>query len=149
MTDCKGEKLYVRAMEEKMLQAWLDGKSKKTSVRDSVLCYNDNRKVYRLWNTDLVSTDGKDIFIYIASNMEERDRYWKPNGFSVWQPRDYIISNTTKSRLNAFMNYYGFNSLEVHSSMKEWCVKYNGEELTVDRWYKLDFASHKLVVVNN
>ena len=149
MTDCKGEKLYVRAMEEKMLQAWLDGKSKKTSVRDSVLCYNDNRKVYRLWNTDLVSTDGKDIFIYIASNMEERDRYWKPNGFSVWQPRDYIISNTTKSRLNAFLNYYRFNSLEVHSSMKEWCVKYNGEELTVDRWYKLDFASHKLVVVNN
>jgi hypothetical protein len=78
--------------------------------------------------------------------MEERDRYWKPNGFSIWQPREYIISNTTKSRLNTFLDYYGFNTLEVHSSMKEWCVKHNGKELKLDSWYKLDFKTKELVL---
>lgn len=144
MENINGGRLWCRTTEEKIITAWLKGKSQKISMRDSVLCYSDTRKVYRLWNTDLISTDGKDVYIYIASNMEERDRYWQPNGFSTWQPREYIISNTTKSRLNAFLSYYGFNSLEVHSSVKDWSVKYNGELLVVDCWYRLDFENKKL-----
>ena len=144
MENINGGRLWCRATEEKILMTWLKGTSKKISMRDSVLCYSETRKVYRLWNTDLISTDGKDIFIYIASNMEERDRYFKPNGFSTWQPKEYIISNTTKSRLNAFLNYYGLDSLEVHSTIKDWSVKYNGELLVVDCWYKLDFENKKL-----
>ena len=74
--------------------------------------------------------------------MDELDRMYT-NGF--YPRRDYIISNTTKSRLNVFLYYYGFNSLEVHSSKKEWSVKHNGRELNVDSWYKLDFNSKELI----
>ena len=144
MNNINGKRLWCRDTEEKIIQAFLDGKSKKISIRDSVNCYNDCRRVYRLWNTDLVSTDGENVFIYIASNMEERDRYWKPNGFSVWQPREYIISNTTKSRLNAFLDYYDFNSLEVHSSQKDWSVKHNGKLLDVDSWYNFNISTKEL-----
>lgn len=133
---------------EKILEAWELSKKtvKKVSIRDKVTIYLDGLHVYTLWNTDLVRSHyGDYVEIYIASNMEERDRYWQPNGFSVWQPREYIISNTTKSRLNAFLDYYGFNSLEVHSSMKDWSVKYRGKELKVDTWYRLDFTTKELI----
>lgn len=145
-----GQKVYCRSTEEKILQAWENlalGKCKRISVRDSIVFKENGIIDYVLWNTTLVKAgkDRKNVYIYIASNMEERDRYFHPNGFTVWQPKDYIISNTTKSRLNAFLNYYGFNLLEVHSSMKEWSVKYNGEELEVDQWYKLDLENKRLI----
>jgi hypothetical protein len=150
MNNIEGNKIYCRSTEEKILETWEAlalGKMKKISIRDSVIFHESNFIEYILWNTSLVKADKdrKNVYIFIASNMEERDRYWKPNGFSVWQPREYIISNTTKSRLNAFLDYYGLNSLEVHSSMKEWSVKYNGEELKVDSWYKLDLKNKKLL----
>lgn len=145
MLGINNQRVWCRVTEEKILQAFIDGVSKKISIRDTVNCYNDYRRVYRLWNTDLVSTDGKDIYIYIASNMEERDRYWKPNPYNTWTPRDYIISNTTKSRLNTFLSYYDMDSLEVHSSMKDWSVKYHGEKLYLDTWYKLDLETKELV----
>lgn len=150
MKGIDGNTVWCNATCDKILEAWENlslGKSKKISIRDYVKCYLDNTKEYTLWNTKLVRADstGKYVEIYIASNMEERDRYWKPNGFSVWTPREYIISNTTKGRLNAFLDYYGFNSLEVHSGQKEWCVKHNGRELKVDCWYKLDFNTKELV----
>ena len=150
MLGIDGNRVWCRTTEEKILQAWEDlsiGKCKRISVRDSLVFKENGIIDYILWNTTLVKADKdrKNVYIYIASNMEERDRYWKPNGFSVWQPREYIISNTTKSRLNAFLSYYGFNSLEVHSSMKEWCVKYNGKELELDSWYKLDLKTKELV----
>lgn len=148
-----GQTVYCRTTEEKILRAWESLEERKISIRDSVrnnsIAYSQHKiaMIYRLWNTNLVERFDDDVYIHIMSNMEERDRYWHPNPYNSWQPRDYIISNTTKSRLNTFLNYYGFSSLEVHSSMKEWCVKYNGEELEVDKWYKLDFASKKLVKV--
>jgi hypothetical protein len=143
-----GQRVWCRTTEEKILLAMEnDYKShKKISIRDTVIVRADLSKEYILWNTSLVRTSWKDdVSIYIASNMEERDRYWKPNPYNMWQPRDYIISNTTKSRLNAFLDYYGFNSLEVHSSKKDWSVKHNGKELELDCWYKLDFNTKELV----
>lgn len=142
------QRVWCRSTEEKILEAFCNGVSKKISIRDRIENKSDsvfNKTEYILWNTTLVKKFEDDIYIYIASNMEERDRYWQPNGFSTWQPRDYIISNTTKSRLNAFLSYYGFNSLEVHSSMKDWSVKYNGEKLDVDCWYKLDLENKRLI----
>ena len=151
MKDFEGKnQVWRRATEEKILQNWIDLKEKKVSIRDSVrnlaIAYSNHKivMVYRLWNTSLVERFDDDIYIHISSNQEEVGRYC--SGWNYTR-RDYIISNTTRSRLNAFLNYYGFNSLEVHSSKKEWCVKYNGEELEVDRWYKLDFVSKKLVKV--
>ena len=143
-----GQKVFCRSTEEKILLAMENDhkSSKKISVRDTVIVKGDLSKEYILWNTPLVRVHWQnDVYIFIASNMEERGRYWQPNGFSIWQPRDYIISNTTKSRLNAFLNYYGFNSLEVHSTVKNWSVKYNGEKLKVDSWYKLDLKNKKLL----
>ena len=151
MTDINGKTLYCRDAEEKVLNAFISGKKsdRKLSIRDHVVVRMDNSAYYRLWNTELVRRYAEGIiWIYIASNMEERDRYWQPNGFSTWQPREYAISNTTKSRLNAFLSYYGFNSLEVHSSKKLFGVWHNGKELDRDSWYELDFTSHELVKVN-
>lgn len=143
-----GQRVWCRTTEEKILQAMEnDHKShKKISIRDTVIVRGDLSKEYILWNTPLVRTSWKNnVSIYIASNMEERDRYWKPNPYNTWTPKDYIISNTTKSRLNAFLDYYGFNSLEVHSSKKDWSVKHNGKELDLDCWYKLDFNTKELI----
>ncbi len=150
MLGINGNRVWCRATEEKILQTWENlsiGKCKRISVRDSLVFKEYGIINYILWNTTLVKADKdrKNVSIYIASNMEERDRYLKPNGFSIWQPRGYIISNTTKSRLNVFLSYYGFNSLEVHSSKKEWSVKYNGKELELDSWYKLDLKTKELV----
>jgi hypothetical protein len=146
MNNIEGNKIYCRSTEEKILEAWENlalGKMKKISIRDSVIFHESNFIEYILWNTSLVKADKdrKNVYIFIASNMEEQDRYYH----NYCPRRDYIISNTTKSRLNAFLNYYGLNSLEVHSSMKEWSVKYNGEELKVDSWYKLDLKNKKLL----
>lgn len=140
-----GQRVWCRATEEKILLAMEnDFKShKKLSVRDTVIVRADLSKEYILWNTSLVRTSwGNNVYIYIASNMEEADRYYH----NSWYPRrEFIISNTTKSRLNAFLSYYGFNLLEVHSSKKDWSVKHNGKELTLDCWYKLDFNTKELV----
>jgi hypothetical protein len=74
--------------------------------------------------------------------MEEADRYYHSPGYPK---REFIISNTTKSRLNAFLSYYDMDSLKVHSSKKDWSVKYRGKELALDCWYKLDLKTKELV----
>jgi hypothetical protein len=148
MLGINGNRVWCRTTEEKILQAFCDGVSKKISIRDRIENVSDSvfsKTKYILWNTTLVKKFEDDVYIYIASNMEERDRYWKPNPYNNWTPKDYIISNTTKSRLNAFLDYYGFNSLEVHSSKKDWSVKHNGKELDLDCWYKLDFSTKELI----
>jgi hypothetical protein len=145
-----GNHVWCRATEEKILQAWEElalGKCKRISVRDSLVFKENGIIDYILWNTTLVKADKdrKNVYIYIASNMEEIDRYYKPNPYNTWRPKDYIISNTTKSRLNAFLSYYDMDLLEVHSSKKEWSVKYRGKELALDCWYKLDLKTKELV----
>lgn len=144
MNNINGKRLWCRDTEEKIIQAFLNGVSKKISIRDRIENKSDSvfsKTDYILWNTTLVKKFEDDIYIHITSNIDEQDRYYR----NYYPRREYIISNTTKSRLNAFLNYYGFNSLEVHSSKKEWSVKYNGKELELDSWYKLDFSTKELV----
>lgn len=139
-----GQKVWCRTTEEKILMAMENDfqSHKKISIRDTVIVKGDLSKEYILWNTPLVRVAYKDnVSIYIASNMEECDRYYH----NYVPRRDFIISNTTKSRLNAFLSYYDFDLLEVHSSMKEWSVKHNGKELELDCWYKLDFSTKELI----
>ena len=138
------QRVWCRSTEEKILEAFCNGVSKKISIRDRIENKSDsvfNKTDYILWNTTLVKKFEDDIYIYIASNMEEQDRYYN----NYYPRREYIISNTTKSRLNAFLSYYGFNALEVHSSKKDWSVKHNGEKLDVDAWYKLDLNNKRLI----
>lgn len=143
----KTKQVWCRSTEEKILQTWEGGKTRKISVRDSVTVFDSGIKEYKLWNTVLIKKIKEDVYINISDKQEMLDVYcchWNYNR------RDFIISNTTKSRLNAFLDYYGFNSLEVHSSMKEWCVKHNGKELKVssDSWYKLNFETKELEKYN-
>lgn len=135
----------VRKIGERILDSWENNKkhASRLTVRDFLYVHLDGSKYYRLWNTDLIlcSCTGN-VYINVTGND---DMYYK---WGRTRTRDVIITQTTKNRLNLFLNYYGFNSLEVHSSMKEWSVKYNGEELKVNNWYKLDFKNKKLVLVD-
>ena len=132
-------------IEDKIIDIWSTSKKCKRQLtkRDLITIYEDGTKVYRLWESDLVrQTVNGDIEIFIASandcgNFYNYDYFYHPR-------REFIITNTTKSRLNTFLWYYGFNNLEVHSSKKDWSVKYNGKELKLDSWYKLNFNTKEL-----
>lgn len=63
--------------------------------------------------------------------------------------KEVIMTKTTKNRLNAFLNYYGFDSLQVRSGKKDWSIKYNGEKLEVDNWYELDLENNRLLKVTD
>lgn len=137
------KRVWCRTTEEKILQAWMKGRKAKISKRDVVVC-GDSGKIYKLWNTELVSEnlETKEVKINISGNSDMDYQYYR-----YGRNKDVIMTQTTKSRLNAFLDYYGFGSLEVHNSMKEFCVKYHGKELEVssDSWYKLDFTTKELV----
>lgn len=138
-----GKRVLCRATEEKILTAWSENKSAKISIRD---CVNvgDAEKLYTLWNTDLVceNLETGEVRINITGNDDMVDIYYRQG-----RTKDVIMTQTTKNRLNIFLDYYGFDSLEVHNSMKEVCVKYHGKELKVssNSWYKLDFTTKELV----
>ena len=138
-----GKRVCCRATEEKILTAWSENKSAKISKRDCVNA-GDAEKLYTLWNTDLVceNLETGEVKINITGNDDMVDIYYRQGRMN-----DVIMTQTTKNRLNLFLNYYGFDSLEVHNSMKEVCVKYHGKELKVDSysWYKLDFTAKELV----
>ena len=123
------EKIYCRAVVNKILTTWSENKSLKISQRDSVIVKPDE-KIYKLWNTNLVS-----------ENLETREVKINITG------NDVIMTQTTKNRLNAFLDYYGFDRLKVHNSQKEFCVKYHDKALKVssDSWYKLDFDTKELI----
>ena len=138
-----GKRVWCRATEEKILTSWSENKSAKISKRDCVNA-DDTEKLYTLWNTDLVSENLEtgEVKINITGNDDMVDLYCRQGRI-----KDVIMTQTTKRRLNAFLDYYGFDRLEVHNSMKEVCVKYHGKELKVssDSWYKLDFTTKELV----
>ena len=137
------EKIYCSAVDNKILTAWSENKSAKISKRD-IVNTEDTEKLYTLWNTDLVyeNLETGEVKINITDNDDMSDIY-----FRYGRRNDVIMTQTTKNRLNIFLEYYGFDSLEVHNSMKEVCVKYHGKELKVDSysWYKLDFTTKELV----
>lgn len=135
--------VWCNTTEEKILTAWSENKSAKISKRDCVNA-DDTEKLYTLWNTNLVyeNLETGEVKINITGNDDMVDLYYR-----YGRMKDVIMTQTTKRRLNAFLNYYGFDSLEVHNSMKEVCVKYHGKVLKVDShsWYKLDFTTKELV----
>ena len=143
ISNITNECVECRATEEKILNAWMEGKKARISKRDAVFC-GDSEKIYKLWNTNLVyeNLETKEVTINISSNDDMDDYYFK-----YGRMNDVIMTQTTRNRLNAFLHYYGFDSLEVHNSMKETCVKYHGKKLKVssDSWYRLDFTTKELV----
>lgn len=147
MKDINGNTLYLRKAEENVLNAFLNGNrgERKVTVRDTVVIRLDSSAYYRLWNTKLVerSTDGS-IRVYITDNSDMDYVYYRNYG----RRRDPAMTQTTKGRLDAFLRYYGFNTLEVHSSKKLFGVWHNGKELENNTWYELDFTSRELVKID-
>ena len=147
MNSINGKKLSCRVIEERILTRWQDGmkQDSELSVRDNVAVSVDGTKTYRLWNTDLVrcSTSG-DVYINVTGNSDMDGNYYR-----YGRNKEVIMTQTTKNRLNAFLNYYGFDSLEVHSSRKDWSIKYKGEKLEVDNWYELDLENNRLLKVTD
>ena len=143
VSNITGKRVWCNTTEEKILTAWSENKSAKISKRDCVNADN-TEKLYALWNTDLVSENLEtgEVKINVTCNDDMVDLYYR-----YGRIKDVIMTQTTKNRLNAFLDYYGFDRLEVHNSMKEFCVKYHGKELKVDSysWYKLDFTTKELV----
>ena len=143
ISNITGIRVWCNTTEEKILTTWSENKSAKISKRDIVNA-GDAEKIYTLWNTNLVSENLEtgEVKINITGNDDMVDLYCRQGRI-----KDVIMTQTTKRRLNAFLDYYGFDSLEVHNSMKEVCVKYHGKELKVssDSWYKLDFTTKELV----
>ena len=137
------EKIYCRTVVNKILTTWSENKSLKISQRDCVIV-GSAEKIYKLWNTNLVSEnlETREVKINITRNDDMSDRY-----FRYGRRNDVIMTQTTRNRLNAFLDYYGFDRLEVHNSQKEFCVKYHGKALKVssDSWYKLDFTTKELL----
>lgn len=137
------KKFYCRAVVNKILTTWNENKSLQISQRDCVIVEPDE-KIYKLWNTDLVTENLKtgETKINITGNDDMSDIY-----FRYGRRNDVIMTQTTRNRLNAFLDYYDFDKLEVHNSQKEFCVKYHGKELKVssDSWYKLNFDTKELI----
>lgn len=143
ISNITGKRVWCRAIEEKILTVWSENKRAKISKRDYVNA-GDAGKIYTLWNTALVSENLEtgEVKINITGNDDMSHLYYR-----YGRMNDVIMTQTTKNRLNVFLDYYGFDSLEVHNSMKEFCVKHHGKELKVssDSWYKLDFTTKELV----
>ena len=138
------EKIYCSAVVKILLTTWSENKSIKISQRDSVIVTGPVEKIYKLWNTNLVTEnlETREVKINITGNDDMSNIY-----FRYGRRNDVIMTQTTKNRLNAFLDYYGFDRLEVHNSQKEFCVKYHGKALKVssDSWYKLDFDTKELI----
>jgi hypothetical protein len=141
--------IYAREADLKVVEAFTSGKysakERNISVRDKVFIRLDNSARYMLWNTELVRrlTDGR-IWIYITDNSDMDYIYYRNYG----RRREMAMTQTTKNRLNAFLSYYGFNGLEVHSSKKLFGVWHNGKELINNSWYELDMESKELIKID-
>lgn len=147
MNCINGKTLYCRDADARCVSDFqrTDKHVSHLSKRDMVICHLDTTAYYRLWNTDLVRRNvNNQVWIYITDNSDMDDMYYRNYG----RRRDMAMTQTTKNRLNAFLSYYGFNTLEVHSSQKLYGVWYNKKELENNTWYMLDFASKELVKID-
>ena len=147
--EINGKPLYIKDIDYRVLDVFINGQytgwADKVTKRDKVLINQDGSRCFKLWDTELVrkQTDGK-ILIYITSEHGKDCEYYHYRG----REKVPAMTQTTRSRLDAFLSYYGFSRLEVHSSKKLFGVWHNGKELEDNSWYELDFTSHELVKVN-
>lgn len=147
MTDINGKTIYMRKAEENVLNAFISSKKadRQLTIRDHVCVRMDNSAYYRLWNTELVRRYAEgNIWVYITDCNDMDQAYYGHYG----RRKDVAMTQTTRARLDAFLNYYGFQRLEVHSGKKLFGVWHNGKKLENDSWYELDFTSRELVKVN-
>ena len=144
--EINGKKVYCREADARVLTAFIAGEKsdKKVSVRDHVTIRLDSSASYKLWDTELVrrNVDGS-VWIYITDNSDMEHVYYGIRG----RRRPVAITQTTKNRLDTFLEYYGLNKLEAHSSKKIFGVWHNGVELKNNTWYLIDTENKNLVEI--
>ena len=134
----------MRAIEEKILDVFFNGVSVKSynlSRRDRVEVRKDSTSYY-LWSTELVRKDSTgNIYLFPSSSTSEEDNYYRYGRMSNYPP----ISNTTRSRLNAFI----WELLQTGGfSQKNWELYFGDKKIETDSWYKLDRENKRLVEVS-
>ena len=89
-------KIYCSAVVNKILTAWSENKSIKISQRDSVIV-EPEEKIYRLWNTNLVSENLEtgEVTINITGNDDMSNIYFR-YGIKVSSSSWYKLDFDTK-----------------------------------------------------
>lgn len=135
----------ARVIEEKILDVFFSGDKKAPvyvlSKRDIVKKYVDGGASYYLWDTELVRKDSNgNIFLFPSSSTSEDYQYYR-YGRNNYPP----ISNTTRSRLNAFI----WELLKTGGfCQKNWELYFGNRKIETDSWYKLDRENKRLVEVS-
>lgn len=134
----------MRKIEETILEVFFSGNKKAPvyvlSKRDVVKKYVDGSASYYLWDTELVRKDSKgNIYLFPSSSTSEDYQFYR-YGRNIYPP----ISNTTRSRLNAFiwelLKSGGF-------CQKNWELYFGDRKIEIDVWYQLDRENKKLIPI--
>lgn len=135
----------MRKIEETILEVFFSP-DKKAPVyvlnkRDMVKKYVDGGASYYLWDTELVRKDKNgNIFLFPSSSTSEDYQYYR-----YGRDNNPPISNTTRSRLNAFI----WELLKTGGfSQKNWELYFGNRKIKIDSWYKLDRENKRLVEVD-
>lgn len=136
----RGDKM--KTIEKKIIDVFFSGDKKEynLSMRDRVIVRLDGSASYYLWNTEIVQMDSLGhIFLFPSSSTSEEDKYY--HGY-YWRNNYPPISNTTRSRLNAFiwevLNTSGFYQ-------KNWELYFGNNKIKVDTWYTIDRQNKTIV----
>ena len=133
----------ARVIEEKILDVFFNGVSGKSynlSRRDRVEVKEDSTS-YFLWDTELVRKDSNgNIYLFPSSSTSEDYQYYR-----YGRENNPPISNTTRSRLNAFI----WELLKTGGFyQKNWELYFRNKKIETDSWYKLDRENKRLVEVS-
>lgn len=129
----------MKTIEEKIIKVFFSGDKKEynLSVRDKVIVRLDGSASYYLWNTEIVQMDSiGNIFLFPSSSTSEDYQYYR-YGRDNYPP----ISNTTRSRLNAFLDHLHFDRFY----QKNWELYFGNNKIKVDTWYAID-KKNKIIV---
>ena len=135
----------MRKIEKTILDVFFSGDRKAPvyllSKRDMVKKYVDGGASYFLWDTELVRKDSKgNIFLFPSSSTSEDYQYYR-----YGRDNNPPISNTTRSRLNAFI----WELLKTGGFyQKNWELYFGNSKIETDIWYQLDRQNKKLVKKN-
>lgn len=135
----------MRKIEETILEVFFSPDKKAPvyvlSKRDMVRKYVDGGASYYLWDTELVRKDKNgNIFLFPSSSTSEDYQYYR-----YGRDNNPPISNTTRSRLNAFI----WELLKTGGFFqKNWELYSGNQKIKTDSWYKLDRENKRLVEVD-
>ena len=134
----------MRKIEETILEVFFSTDKKAPvyvlSKRDVVKKYVDGGASYYLWDTELVRKDSNgNIYLFPSSSTSEDYQYYR-----YGRNNNPPISNTTRSRLNAFI----WELLKTGGFyQKNWELYFGNCKVETDVWYQLDRQNKKLIPI--